>query len=127
MRGLSARFFGTAILYGILGMVLGNVMGATEDHSQLVTHAHMLLIGWVSFAIFGIFYHLFPERAGAPLAHLHFWLAQASYVVMIVGLFLLFSGNPGAGVPMAAAASAAYLLSMIVFAVVALPVVRGAR
>jgi hypothetical protein len=63
MRGVSAWFFGSAVVYGILGMLLGNIMGVTQDHSQLVTHAHMLLIGWVSFAIFGFFYHLFP---GAP-------------------------------------------------------------
>ena len=60
MRGVSAWFFGTAVVYGALGVLLGTIMGATEDHSQLVTHAHMLLIGWVSFAIFGFFYHLFP-------------------------------------------------------------------
>jgi hypothetical protein len=127
MRGVSAWFFGSAVVYGMLGVLLGNIMGASEDHSQLVTHAHMLLIGWVSFAIFGFFYHLFPGRAASLLARVHFGLAQISYLALIAALFLIFSGNTGPGTPIAGVASVAYLLSFILFAVIALPVVRGGR
>ena len=127
MRGVSAWFFGTAVVYGALGVLLGTIMGATEDHSQLVTHAHMLLIGWVSFAIFGFFYHLFPGRAASVLARIHFGLAQISYLALILALFLIFSGNTGPGQPLAGVSSMAYLLSFILFAVIALPVVRGGR
>ena len=127
MSGLSARFFGSALVYAILGMVLGNVMGASGDHSQFPTHAHMMLIGWVSFAIFGFFYHLFAERAATLLARVHFWLAQATYIVLVIALYLIFSGHPDVGEPIAGVASIGYLLSMVLFALVALPVVRGAR
>ena len=127
MKGLSARFFGTALVYGILGMVLGNVMGASGDHSQMPTHAHLMLIGWVSFAIFGLFYHMFAERGATLLARVHFWLAQATNIVLVVALYLIFSGQPDIGEPIAGAASIGLLLSMVIFAVVALPVVRGAR
>lgn len=127
MKGLSARFFGSALVYAILGMVLGNVMGASGDHSQFPTHAHLMLIGWVSFAIFGFFYHLFAERAATLLARVHFWLAQATNIVLVIALYLIFSGQPDVGEPIAAAASIGYLLSMVLFALVALPVVRGAR
>src|SRR5215475_7574546 len=127
MKGLPAWFFGSALVYGIIGLLLGNVMGASADHSQLVTHAHIMLIGWVSFAIFGFFYHQFTERSATLLARVHFWLAQASYIVLVIGLYLIFSGETGAGEPMAAVGSVGYLLSMVLFAVVALPVVRGAR
>ena len=127
MKGLSAQFFGSALVYAILGMVLGNVMGASGDHSQMPTHAHLMLIGWVSFAIFGLFYHLFAERGATLLARAHFWLAQATYIVLVVALYLVFSGHPDIGEPIAAAASIGFLLSMVLFAVVALPVVRGAR
>lgn len=127
MKGVSAQFFGSALVYGILGMVLGNVMGASGDHSQMPTHAHLLLIGWVSFAIFSFFYHLFAERAATLLARLHFWLAQATYIALVIAFYLIFSGQPDIGEPIAAAASIGFLLSMVLFALVALPVVRGAR
>jgi cbb3-type cytochrome oxidase subunit 1 len=124
MTGLAARFFGSAVVYAVLGMTLGLVMGITHDHSQLPTHAHILVIGWVSFAIYGFFYHLFPVSAASSLAAAHFWLAQAGFLTLITGLFLMFAGNPGAE-PLAAIGSIALLLSAAVFAVVALPVLRA--
>ena len=57
----------------------------------------------------------------------HEWLAQASYVVLIVALYLVFSGHPEVGEPGAGVASVGYLLSMVLFAVVALPVLKRAR
>jgi len=124
MQGLPARFFGTAVIYGILGMVLGNVMAATQDHGQMPTHAHLMLIGWVSFSIFAFFYHLFPARAASLLAQIHFWFAQASFIVLIVGLYLIFDGNVEAGEKLAPVAAMAYLASMVLFAIIALPALR---
>jgi cbb3-type cytochrome oxidase subunit 1 len=122
MSGLAARFFGSAVVYAVLGMLLGLVMGITKDHSQMPTHAHILVIGWVSFAIFGFFYHLFPQAAANRLAPAHFWLAQVSFVLLIVALFLLLSGNTAID-PIAAVGSTGYLMSMILFAAIAVPVV----
>ena len=122
MKGLSAWFFGSALAYAVLGLVLGNVMGASGDHSQMPTHAHLMLIGWVSFAIFGFFYHLFAERAATLLARIHFWLAQTTYIALVVALYLIFSGQPDIGEPIAAAGAVGSLLAMLLFALIALPV-----
>ena len=124
MQGLAARFFGSAIVYGILGMALGLHMGMSKDHTQMPTHAHLLVVGWVSFAIFGIFYHLFPSAAASFLAKLQFWLAQLSLVTLIIGLALLFSGHEE-GEPFAAIGSTGLLISLVLFGVLALPVLRG--
>jgi hypothetical protein len=126
MSGLAARYFGSALVYAILGMALGLFMGLTKDHSQMPTHAHIMLIGWVGFALFGFFYHHFPDAAAGKLAALQFWLAQVSLAGIIVGLFLIYSGSPEAD-PIAGIASIGLLVSMILFAVIALPVLRGGR
>lgn len=125
MTRLAGRFFGSAIIYAVLGMTLGLVMGMTQDHTQMPTHAHLMLLGWVSFAIFGIFYQMFPSAAANRLADVHFWLAQVSLIVLIVGLFLIFSGHASAD-PIAAIGSTGMLASMILFGVIAWPVVKGA-
>jgi cbb3-type cytochrome oxidase subunit 1 len=124
MKGLAARFFGSAVVYAVLGMALGLAMGMTHDHSQLPTHAHILVIGWVSFAIYGFFYHLFPAAAASKLAAAHFWLAQAGLVTLVTGLFLMFAGTSSAE-PLAAIGSIGLLISAVLFAIVALPVVRA--
>jgi len=126
MSGLASRFFATALVYAILGMALGLYMGLTQDHAQMPTHAHLMLIGWVSFALFGLFYHQFPAAAEGPLAKVQFWLAQVSFIVIVVGLFLIFGGRQEAG-PIAGIGSIGLLASMILFAVIAWPTVAGTR
>jgi hypothetical protein len=69
----------------------------------------------------------FPERGATLLARLHFWLAEASYIVFVIALYLIFSGQPDIGEPIAGGASIGLLLSMVLFGLVALPVLRGAR
>ena len=126
MTGLAARFFGTALVYAVLGMTLGLIMGISHDHSQMPAHAHLLVIGWVSFALYGFFYHLFPKAADAGLARAHFWIAQVSFITMIVGLLVYYGGETRAE-PVLGMASIGFLVSAVLFAVVALPVVTSRR
>src|SRR6185312_1381371 len=101
MTGNAGRFFASALIYAVLGMTLGLFMGMTQDHSQMPTHAHFVLIGWVTFAIYGFFYHAFPSAAANRLADAHFWLAEISLVVLLAGLFAIFGGRPELGEPLA--------------------------
>lgn len=67
MQGAARLFFTLAIVYAILGMLLGLSMAISEDHGQMPTHAHIMLAGWVSSALLAYFYHLFPASAAAAL------------------------------------------------------------
>jgi hypothetical protein len=125
MRGLSAGFFGTALIYGVLGPLFGLIINPAGAHTQVPTHAHLADIGWISFALFGFFYHLFPERAATSLARLHFWMAQASLIALAIGFYLLYAGFIPVGEPIVIIAAIAYLLSTVLFGLAALPVVRS--
>ena len=45
MRGFAKAFFASAVVYGLLGMLLGLDMGIRHDHVELPTHAHILVVG----------------------------------------------------------------------------------
>jgi cbb3-type cytochrome oxidase subunit 1 len=94
MRGLGKGFFVSALVYGVLGMLLGLHMAISNNHGQMPTHAHIMVIGWVSFAIFGLFYAMFENFVPQALARIHFWLAQVSLAALVVGLLLVYSGRP---------------------------------
>ena len=126
MKGLSAWFFGSALVYALVGLVFGLIVNPIGAHNQIPTHAHLMEVGWVSFAIFGFFYHLFPERAAAGLAILHFWVAQISLIALALGFYVLFAGFIPAGEPIVIVASIGYLVSMLIFVLVALPALRRA-
>ena len=117
MSIIAKRFFLTAIAYGVVGMVLGLQMGITHDHGQLPTHAHIMVIGWLSFFVFGFFYHLFDASISKQLATIHFWLAQISLIGLVIGLWLIYSGNDEAE-PIAAISSIAYAVSFLIFAII---------
>ena len=121
---MARRFFGAALLFGILGFIFGLHMAMSHDHSQMPTHAHIMVIGWVSFAIFGFFYQLFGDRVSKGLSEVHFWLALVSLIGLVIGLTLIYSGSVEYE-PIAAISSIAYAVSFLIFAVVAMPVLRS--
>lgn len=123
MQGIGKAFFVSALIYGVLGMLLGLHMGISKNHAQMPTHAHILVIGWLSFAVFGFFYAHFGSAVSITLARLHLWLAQISLACLVIGLWLLYSGQTRYE-PVVALSSMAYAVSFLVFAAVAMPVLR---
>jgi hypothetical protein len=103
-------------------MLLGLHMAISQDHGQRPTHAHIMVIGWVSFFLFGLFYLHHGKAVRQWLAQLHFWLAQVSMLGLMIGLWLLYSGQTKYE-PIAAVSSIGYAVSFLVFALAALPVV----
>ncbi|MFC3166375.1 hypothetical protein [Ciceribacter thiooxidans] len=115
MRGISFWFFMTAVIYVTLGMIWGIVMAATGDHRLAAAHAHLNLVGWVTLALFGIYYHLVPRAGEHLLAKLHFAVATVGVVLLVPGIAMAVSG---AGELLAKVGSVLTLASMLLFAVV---------
>ncbi|MGE0232343.1 MAG: hypothetical protein AB7O39_13655 [Flavobacteriaceae bacterium] len=125
MNKLSRFFFGFALLYGLVGIGLGLYMASSHSHIQTPTHAHVQLLGWVSFALFGFFYHQFPAAAAGIMAKAHAVLAILSSIVMLVTLFMLYAGNLAVE-PILAIASIVYGVSYLAFIAAMAPVIaRG--
>src|SRR5208283_4609743 len=107
MHSIARWFFITAIIYGLLGMLLGLEMAIAHDHGEMVTHSHIMVIGWLSFSLFGFYYFQFGKAASRTFSLLHFWMAQLSLIGLIIGLFLFYSGKTEYE-PIAAVSSIAY-------------------
>jgi cbb3-type cytochrome oxidase subunit 1 len=118
MQGVARNFFTLAVIYSILGMMLGLSMAMSHDHAQMPTHAHIMVLGWVMSSIFAFFYHLVPA-ARSRLATVHFWLSALSSIGLVIGLFLLYGGNPSAE-PIAAICSMAFFAATLLFAWIAI-------
>ena len=123
MTGAARNFLALAIIYALCGMLLGLVMGISQDHTQMPTHAHTMVAGWLMSGFFAFFYHFFPEINRSRLAMVHFWLTAASGIVMLISLFLLFGGNTAVE-PVTAIASILFFAAIVLFAWIALPVLR---
>jgi len=112
---MGLRFLKIAVVYLMIGALLGLVMGITQKFVLAPVHAHLLLLGWASLALAGLIYHLYPAAAKTRLAHTHFWIHNLALPPFMVGLGMLLTGNESAGSVVAPAASI-LLLGLFVFA-----------
>ncbi len=115
MRGVALWFFTSAVIYVTLGMMFGIWMSASQDHGLASAHAHLNLVGWVTMALFGVYYHLVPAAAQGRLAVLHFALATIGLWLLVPGIVLAIRGKTEI---LAALGSFVTLASMMLFLVV---------
>ncbi len=109
-------FMKFAVVFGLVGMVMGIVMGAKHDFTLAPVHAHINLIGWVSMFIAGLFYAVFPSAEGRQ-SFLHLILSVCGLVLFAPGIAASVMNIPW-GVPVAIAGSMITLLAMLLFAVI---------
>jgi cbb3-type cytochrome oxidase subunit 1 len=112
MRGISNLFMIVAVVAVTLGMIWGIEMSATQNHSMAPAHAHLNLIGWVTMALFAVYYHLVPAAGEKTLAKVHFGVATLGLVLIVPGIVMALNRS---GEALAKAGSVLTLLSMLIF------------
>ena len=120
--GHSKRYVVSALSYALAGMGLGIYMAASQQHGQHVTHAHVLLVGFITSMVYGLIHRLWLDGTHPRLAWVQFAAHQAGVLAMCTGLFLLYGGLvlPPQLEPVLGAASIAVLLgaAMMLYLVV---------
>jgi cbb3-type cytochrome oxidase subunit 1 len=90
---MGARFLKIAAVYFFIAVCLGLIMGIIHNFSFTSVHAHLNLLGWVSMAIFGLIYSIYPHAAETKLANIHFWLHNIGVPIMQGALFIIILTN----------------------------------
>jgi len=124
---LDRRFLMWALGYAAVGISLGLYMAASQNHGELVAHAHILLVGFVLSLVYGIIHKLWLDKPNRAVANIQFVLHQAAAVTVSVGLFLLYGGivpEPILG-PLLGIASAGVLLGMLLMLYLVMRFGRG--
>jgi cbb3-type cytochrome oxidase subunit 1 len=100
MPRIAEYFFRAAILFLIVGIGIGLMMGITQNHNVIGAHAHINLLGWVTSGLFGTYYALNPNKARRPVAMAHFLVYTAGVVTMTFSLYMVLSGEGAFDVPL---------------------------
>lgn len=131
MTRVSDRFLQLAVISALIGMSWGVQMGVSGDFTQHPAHAHLNLLGWVSMAIYALFYRAFPTAAESKLAGLHFWVAVLGLIVFITSLAVVLMGPGGQwfslGENVIKVASLIVLASMAIFSVIVFRATTGSK
>lgn len=104
----------TAVVFLLLGMILGTKMGMTEDFSLAPVHTHMNLVGGVLMFIAGLFYASRPDIP-RRLVTLHFWLHAPGAALLVAGIYGAVTQAAWFG-PVVGTGALLVLLGMLVFA-----------
>lgn len=112
MKGIAFYFMILAVVSVVLGMAWGIQMSASQNHDLSPAHAHLNLIGWVTMAIFAVYYHLVPAAAQGLLAKLHLAVAAAGLIIIVPGIVMALTQQ---GEALAKIGSMLTLLSMVMF------------
>lgn len=104
-----------AIIYFLIGICFGLYMSLFHVFSLATVHVHMNLLGWMSLAIAGIIYHLYPNLAKTASAKIHFWLHNIGLPVMMICIALAILGAGGIFFPLAALGGAITVIGIFFF------------
>jgi len=119
LENVDRKFALAGLIYAVVGMILGIVMAASKNHGQMVTHAHIMLLGFVVSFIYALCHKLWLSNSDGTLGQIQFWLHQLGAAILVVGLFLLYGGLVGIDKldPILAIASTVVLTAMILMVV----------
>lgn len=117
MSAKPTLFFLTAALFGLIGMLWGIQMSASQDHSLSPAHGHLNLLGFVMMSVFGTYYALVPAAAASRLAWVHYGVSFVSVAVLVPGIVLAITEQ---GDTLAKLGSVLAVLTMALFVVVIL-------
>ena len=119
MRSFDRAYLIFALSYAAVGMGLGIFMGLSRNHGQFVTHAHILLVGFVTSLIYAVIHKLWLPAPPRMLATVQFILHQAGCLAMFAGLLLLYGGMAAEDQlsPLLGSAAVAVILGMLLMLV----------
>jgi len=90
--GFDRKYLIWALSYAAIGMCLGIFMAASHNHTEFVTHAHILMIGFLLSFAYAIIHKLWLREPNPAIATTQFVVHQAAAITLSAGLFLLY-GN----------------------------------
>jgi hypothetical protein len=114
MPFIATLYFRTAIVLLIIGIGIGIHMSIAGDHRVMGAHAHLNLLGWVTGALFGVYYALHPAKAAGRLPMLQYTIHMIGLAIMIPSLYVMLKGNEGAE-PFVAGGSLVVYAGVILF------------
>ncbi|WP_240374117.1 cytochrome-c oxidase [Bacillus piscicola] len=114
---MGVRLIKAAVVYFLIGVLFGLYMSVFHVFDLATVHVHVNLLGWMSLAIAGVLYQLFPQLAATAAARWHFWLHNIGLPVMMVGIALAITTGVPLFFPIATLGGLVTVIGIIIFVV----------
>ena len=87
MPNIDRIYLALSLALLIVGELVGLYMGIAENNSLLPLHTALMLLGFVTLAIYGFVFRLWPALKEGVLARVQFWLTIVSTAGMVIGSY----------------------------------------
>jgi putative solute:sodium symporter small subunit len=126
---MDKKFILTSLGYAILGLGLGIFMAASKNHGHLVTHAHIMLVGFVVSFVYGLCHKLWLNNTESKLAKSQYYIHQLGTIGIVIGLFLYYGQFVSLETidPFLAVSSVAVLVGMVLMKVLFIKSMKTAQ
>lgn len=112
---MSKSLLKISVVYFMIGISFGLYMSVTHVFNMTSVHVHINLLGWVSLALAGVIYHLYPHLENTGLAKAHYWLHNIGLPVMMIAIALAILGVSPIFFPIATTGGAVTLIGIFCF------------
>lgn len=86
---MGARWIKASVLYFLIGVGFGLYMHATIQLQWGATHAHINVVGWLTTAVIGLIYSVYPHAGNTTLGKIQFWLYNIGLPILLVGMMII--------------------------------------
>lgn len=114
---MSGRFIKAAVVYFLIGTIIGLVMGISEQFQYTSVHAHINLVGWASLAIIGVIYKVYPDAGQSKLATIQYWLHMIGLPLLVISMVIFTTEHVKVGIPFAALGGLMIIVSAVLLTI----------
>lgn len=93
---MGAKWIKISAIYLIIGIGFGLFMHSTVQLQWGATHAHINVVGWLTTAVIGLIYSVYPQAGNNSLGKAQFWLHNIGLPVLLIGMMII---QPSLGAP----------------------------
>lgn len=77
-----------SVVYFMIGILFGLYMSVFHIFNLATVHVHLNLLGWMSLALVGVLYNLYPHLSQTKAAKTHFWMHNIGLPMMMIFIAL---------------------------------------
>ncbi|MBS4208338.1 hypothetical protein [Bacillus sp. FJAT-50079] len=118
MNGKNIVLIRFSAIFAVVGTVLGAHMAGAGSYAFRPIHAHILIVGWLSLFVWGVYYSIFTIKV-KKIANWHTWTAIIGSIGLTFGMWLNvlqpFSISAGLSLVIYIAGGVTLLISFVLF------------
>ncbi|MFD0959968.1 hypothetical protein [Paenibacillus chungangensis] len=117
MHNYSKWLMRMAAIYALIGALIGSDVAGRKEYTMVPGHGHILVVGWLTLFVYGLFYHVFQEIGMKRTAKLHVWTSIIGGGLMPLSMLAYYTNENTVTLITFISSASVLLLAIILFVI----------